>query len=193
MVGLATVAVRRCRLSPLTKGGPSRGPEVFKSDLRRPRGWAFARDGLSDPAKSPGRAAPFSGNRLSPGGKGLVVCDWGRRVGRVDGLAEPCTRPDWRRTVSAVPALGLKVHRRGESMSGARQIAISGDINGDGETDFVECFKHRPPGNGTISTIREDLQVDPSGISTMPKGRPAHGQTAVAPPTGRPYGWQGRA
>ena len=183
---LRTDAIKPEPLTPLTKGGPSRWPEVFKTPLIRGRGdGPFAVDILAHPEKTPWSSRMrFSGLDFLPDGKGLIACDWDGDVWRVDGPDDPAGILAWRRIASGLfQPLGLKVVD-GTIYVGCRdQIAILRDLNGDGETDFVEAFNTDHQVTDHFHEFAMDLQVDPLGNFYYAKGA-RHGATATVPQHG---------
>ncbi len=177
-------ATRPESLTPLTKGGPSRWPEVFRAPILRGRDdGPFAVDVLSHPARTPwsSRMRP-GGFDFLPGGHSLVVCDWDGDVWRVDGLAGDVLT--WHRIASGLfQPLGLKVVDGAIYVGCRDQIAVLRDLNGDGEADFVEAFNTDHQVTDHFHEFAMDLQVDPAGNFYYTKGA-RHGQTATVPQHG---------
>lgn len=183
---LRTDAIKPEPLTPLTKGGPPRWPDTFKTPLIRGRDdGPFAVDVLSHPSKTPWSSRMrFSGLDFLPDGRSLVVCDWDGDVWRVDGLDDPSGMLSWRRICSGLfQPLGLKVVD-GSIYVGCRdQIAVLRDLNGDGETDFVEAFNSDHQVTDHFHEFAMDLQVDEAGNFYYAKAA-RHGKTATVPQHG---------
>ena len=183
---LRPAGVRPEPLTPLTKGGPSRWPDVLRTSLIRGRDdGPFAVDILAHPAKTPWSSRMrFSGLDFLPDGRSLVACDWDGDVWRVDGLDDPSGVLTWKRIASGLfQPLGLKIVD-GTIYVGCRdQIAILRDLNGDGETDFVEAFNSDHQVTDHFHEFAMDLQTDAAGNFYYAKGA-RHGQTATVPQHG---------
>jgi putative heme-binding domain-containing protein len=173
-------------LDPLTRGGPSRWPQVLKTSLIKGRDdGPFAVDILTHPASNPwsGRMR-LSGLDFLPGGKSLAVCDWDGDVWRVDGIDDPAGALTWRRIASGLfQPLGLKVVNGAIYVACRDQIAILRDFNGDGETDFVECFNSDHEVTEHFHEFAMDLQTDSAGNFYYAKGA-RHALKALVPQHG---------
>ncbi|HEX8203581.1 MAG TPA: DUF6797 domain-containing protein, partial [Isosphaeraceae bacterium] len=130
-------------LAALTRGGPRRWKEELTTTLERGRDdGPFAADTLAVPAANPWAAQPrLTGLDFLPGAGELAACTWDGDVWRVSGLDRADGVLTWRRIASGLfQPLGLKVVD-GSIYVGCRdQIAVLRDLDGDGETDFYECF-----------------------------------------------------
>src|SRR5262249_25239668 len=130
-------------LSALLKGDKPRWGQTLTTKLERGRdGGPFAVDTLVAPDKNPWAAQlRFTGLDFLPGGAELVACTWDGDVWRVSGLNRADGVLTWRRIASGLfQPLGLKVVDGAVYVSCRDQIVILRDRNGDGETDFYECF-----------------------------------------------------
>lgn len=131
----------------LTRGGPPRWPEVLESAQGEPlTGEGFAVDTIGFPADI---SNPWQ-TQWRPGGldffadgKRLAVCTWMGDVWTVDGLDQAAGPFRWRRIASGLnQPLGLKIAGDVIHVACRDQIVRLRDLNGDGETDFYECFNN---------------------------------------------------
>ncbi len=170
----------------LTGGGPGRWPQVLTTQTVTGRNdGPFAVDVLTHPVSNPWRSRMrLSGFDFLPDGRTAFVCDWDGDVWRVDGLGDPSGVLSWRRIASGLfQPLGLKVVD-GQVYVGCRdQIALLRDRNGDGETDFVECFNSDHQVTEHFHEFAMDLQTDPEGNFYYAKAA-RHGKTALVPQHG---------
>jgi putative heme-binding domain-containing protein len=150
-------------LDALLKGGPKRWPAVLKTTLRRGSAeGAFAVDELVLPENNPWRCQmrltgfDFLGQRAA-------VCSWDGDVWLVGGLdgAGPLT---WQRVASGLfQPLGLKVVAGRIYVACRDQIVILRDLDGDGETDFYECFNSDHQVTEHFHEFAMGLQTDAAG------------------------------
>lgn len=170
-------------LTSLTKGGRPRWDQPLTTKLERGKdGGPFAADTLAVPEKNPWSAQlRLTGLDFLPGGRELMVCAWDGDVWRVSGLDRADGALTWRRVASGLfQPLGLKVVD-GTVYVGCRdQIAILRDINGDGETDFYECFNSDHQVTESFHEFAMGLQTDADGSFLYTKAA-RHGKTAVIP------------
>ena len=173
-------------IEPLTHGGPRRWPEVLKTRavIGRDDG-PFAADVLTVPDNNPWlcQMRP-SGFDFLPDGRRAAVCTWDGDVWMVVGVDEPSRGLAWQRIASGLfQPLGLKVVG-GRIYVGCRdQIVCLRDLNGDGETDFYECFNSDHQVTDHFHEFAMDLQVDAEGNFYYTKAA-RHGLTAVVPQHG---------
>ena len=173
-------------LEPLTHGGPRRWPDVLKTQavIGRDDG-PFAADVLTVPDNNPWlcQMRP-SGFDFLPDGRRAAVCTWDGDVWLVDGVDEPSRGLAWQRIASGLfQPLGLKVVD-GRIYVGCRdQIVCLRDLNGDGETDFYECFNSDHQVTDHFHEFAMDLQIDADGNFYYSKAA-RHGLTAVVPQHG---------
>ena len=175
------------RLSSLIQaGGPAQWPEVLETlAVEGSKGGPFDVDILAHPVVTPWHSQMrFTGLDFLPDGKGLVVCDWDGDVWRVSGIDRADGRLSWKRIASGLfQPLGLKVVE-GVIYVGCRdQIVILRDTNGDGETDFYECFNDDHQVTEHFHEFAMDLQVDGAGNFYYAKGA-RHALKAVVPQHG---------
>jgi putative heme-binding domain-containing protein len=179
----ATTSAQATAIEPLTHGGPRRWPEVLKTRavIGRDDG-PFAADVLTVPDSNPWlcQMRP-SGLDFLPDGRRAAVCTWDGDVWLVDGIDEPSRGLAWRRIASGLfQPLGLKVVE-GRIYVGCRdQIVCLRDLNGDGETDFYECFNSDHQVTDHFHEFAMGLQVDAEGNFYYARAA-RHGLKAVVP------------
>jgi putative heme-binding domain-containing protein len=170
-------------LEPLTHGGPRRWPDVLKTNavIGRDDG-PFAADVLTVPDNNPWlcQMRP-SGFDFLPDGRRAAVCTWDGDVWLVDCVDEPARGLSWQRIASGLfQPLGLKVVG-GRIYVGCRdQIVCLRDLNGDGETDFYECFNSDHQVTDHFHEFAMGLQVDAEGNFYYARAA-RHGLKAVVP------------
>ncbi|HEX4146853.1 MAG TPA: DUF6797 domain-containing protein [Pirellulales bacterium] len=173
-------------LTALTKGGPARWARTLTTKLEPgDDNGPFAIDTLPVPDKNPWAAQLRpTGLDFVPGGKELVVCTWDGDVWRVSGLDRANRALAWRRIASGLfQPLGLKIVD-GVIYVGCRdQIAVLRDRNGDGETDFYECFNTDHQVTEHFHEFAMGLQTDAAGNFLYAKAA-RHGRPAIVPQHG---------
>ncbi|MBN9520290.1 c-type cytochrome, partial [bacterium] len=170
-------------LKPLTAGGPRRWPEVLKTTVAAGTGdGPFVADTFGLPERNPWNAQlRLTGFDFLPDGKRMAVCTWDGDVWLVGGLDDPAGNLTWQRIASGLfQPLGLKV-RDGQIFICCRdQIVRLHDLNGDGETDFYECFNGDHQVTEHFHEFAMGLQTDAAGNFYYAKsGR--HALQAVVP------------
>lgn len=152
-------------LAPLTHGGPPRwAREVVTTVVPGETKGAFAVDTLTLPDANPWHAwLRTSGFDFYPDGKSAAVCTWNGDVWRVDGI-DGAGELRWHRLASGLfQPLGVKF-RNGELFICCRdQIARLRDLNGDGETDFIESFNNDHQVTEHFHEFAMGLQTDAAG------------------------------
>ena len=173
-------------LAELTRGGPSRWPEVLKTVIEPGRDdGPFAVDTFRLPENNPWLCQlRLTGFDFLDGGRRAAVCTWDGDVWLVSGLDAPSGELSWKRIASGLfQPLGLKV-RDGKIFVGCRdQIVILRDKNGDGETDFYENFNSDHQVTEHFHEFAMDLQIDADGNFYYAKAA-RHGKTALVPQHG---------
>jgi putative heme-binding domain-containing protein len=153
-------------LKPLTEGGPRRWPEVLKTTVAAGKDdGPFAADTFGLPEQNPWNAQMrLTGFDFLPDGKRMAVCTWDGDVWLVSGLDDPAGNLTWQRIASGLfQPLGLKV-RDGQIFVCCRdQIVRLHDRNGDGETDFYECFNADHQVTEHFHEFAMGLQTDAAG------------------------------
>ncbi|MGE3818480.1 MAG: DUF6797 domain-containing protein, partial [Isosphaeraceae bacterium] len=173
-------------LDPLTRGGPRRWSHTVTT---RPApgdaGGPFISDTLTPPDDNPWRAqVRLSGLDFLDGGRSAAVCTWDGDVWIVDGLLAEKAPLTWRRIASGLfQPLGLKVVGGAIHVTCRDQIAILRDLNGDGETDFYECFNTDHQVTEHFHEFAMDLQTDAEGNFYYTKAA-RHAKTALVPQHG---------
>ena len=190
-------------LAPLTRGGAPRweqevvtkveqggGAPSPRADIGTEHGagaprllvnGAFAVDTLTLPDANPWNAwMRTSGFDFYPDGKSAAVCTWNGDVWRVDGV-DGAAELRWHRIASGLfQPLGAKF-RNGELFICCRdQIARLRDLNGDGETDFIESFNNDHQVTEHFHEFAMGLQTDAAGNFYYAKSA-RHALTAVVP------------
>jgi putative heme-binding domain-containing protein len=139
-------------LKPLTEGGPRRWPDLLKTTVTI---------GKDDRAFAVVRLTGFD---FLPDGRRMAVCSWDGDVWLVSGLGKPEEGLTWQRIASGLfQPLGLKI-RDGQIFVCCRdQIVRLNDRNGDGETDFYECFNNDHQVTEHFHEFAMGLQTDADG------------------------------
>ena len=154
-------------LAPLTHGGPRRWTqEVTTSSEPGADGGPFLTDNFPLPVENPWQSWMRPGGfDFTPDGKGAVVAFWNGDVWQVDGLMAPAPAPlRWRRIASGLfQPLGVKFRGDALFIACRDQIARLHDLNGDGETDFIECFNNDHQVTEHFHEFAMGLQTDPAG------------------------------
>lgn len=192
VAGFASLRDQITDLTRLTNGGPRRWPEVLTSviedgDDQGP----FAVDRFVLPSSNPWLAQlRLSGIDFYPDGDTAAVCSWDGDVWLIRGLLAPAVddrrqRPvTWQRIASGLfQPLGLKIVE-GRIYVGCRdQIVILRDLNGDGETDFYECFNSDHQVTEHFHEFAMGLQIDEAGNFYYAKSA-RHALPAIVPQHG---------
>ena len=145
----------------LTKGGPSRWPQVIETKGTLGTGRPYAIDTIAPPFANPWKAPLYFGDQdFLPDGSALL-CTMQGDVWRVDGLDATLGRVRWRRVASGLhQALGLVVTGDQVDVLGRDQITRLHDLDGDGEADYHECLSNAyatsTAGHDFIGGLRRD-------------------------------------
>ena len=160
-------------LAGLCKGGPAQWPQTVETQGVRGTTAPFAVDTITLPFTNPWKSLFFVGDHdFLPNGDG-VICTIMGEVWTVSGLtdaparlstlnSQPSTFPlHWRRIATGLnQPLGLRVVDGVIHVLGRDQITRLHDLNGDGETDFYECFSNAyatsPGGHDYIAGLQRD-------------------------------------
>ena len=173
-------------LRPFTRGGPGRWPEVLKTQAVKGTGdGPFQVDVLTHPASNPWSSRMrLSGFDFFADGRRAAVCDWDGDVWLVGGLDDPSGTLTWRRIGSGLfQPLGLKIVDEQIYVGCRDQIVILRDLNGDGETDYYECFNDDHQVTEHFHEFAMGLQTDAQGDFYYAKAA-RHGKTALVPQHG---------
>jgi sugar lactone lactonase YvrE/mono/diheme cytochrome c family protein len=154
-------------LAPLTQGGPRQWTqEVTTTSEAGGAGGAFIADTFPLPVENPWQSWMRPGGfDFTPDGKAAIVAMWNGDVWRVDGLMLPAPAPlRWRRVATGLfQPLGVKFRGDGLFITCRDQLARLHDINGDGETDFIECFNDDHQVTEHFHEFAMGLQTDAAG------------------------------
>jgi len=175
-------------LTKLTRGGPARWPQ--KLTTRAVHGGAdgpFAVDVLTHPEQNPWLAQMrFTGLDFLQDGDSLVACSWDGDVWRVSGLSHLDDATDsreltWQRIASGLfQPLGIKVVNGQVFVTCRDQLVKLHDLNGDGETDFYECFNSDHQVTEPFHEFAMGLQTDTQGNFYYAKSA-RHALPAIVP------------
>lgn len=154
-------------LTPLTKGGPAQWPQtVATTSVAGKEDAPFIADDFPLPIENPFQSWMRPGGfDFTPDGKAAIVAMWNGDVWRVDGVMDKApAKLTWRRIASGLfQPLGVKF-RDGELFVLCRdQLAKLVDLNGDGETDFIECFNDDAQVTEHFHEFAMGLQTDAAG------------------------------
>jgi len=154
-------------LAPLAQGGPAQWPQtVSTTSVAGAADGAFIADDFPLPHDNPFQSWLRPGGfDFTPDGRAAIVAMWNGDVWRVEGVTDkaPATLT-WRRIASGLfQPLGVKF-RDGELFVLCRdQLAKLVDLNGDGETDFIECFNSDHQVTEHFHEFAMGLQTDGEG------------------------------
>lgn len=168
-------------LSKLTRGGPSRWPQVLETKVETTfdRG-PFATDVLSAPEANPWLAQTrFTGLDFFNDGR-LAVCSWDGDVWVVS-HTDGGSRLRWQRIASGMfQPLGIKVIDEKIRVLCRDQLAVLHDFNGDGETDYYECLNNDHQVTEHFHEFAMGLQTDAEGNFYYAKSA-RHALPAIVP------------
>jgi len=173
-------------LEPFTQGGPGRWAEVLKTQIVAGNSAEpFAIDVLSHPVNNPWncqmRMTAFD---FFEDGLRAAVCTWDGDVWLVGGIDAPNHELTWQRIASGLfQPLGLKVVDGKVYVSCRDQIVILHDLNGDGETDYYECFNNDHQVTEHFHEFAMGLQTDAEGSFYYTKAA-RHALPAIVPQHG---------
>jgi glucose/arabinose dehydrogenase/mono/diheme cytochrome c family protein len=154
-------------LAPLTLGGPRQWTqEVTTTSVAGKDDGLFAADDFPLPIENPWQSWMRPGGfDFTPDGQAAIVATWNGDVWRVEGImsAAPAALT-WRRIASGLfQPLGVKF-RGGDLFITCRdQLARLRDLDGDGETDFIECFNDDAQVTEHFHEFAMGLQTDDAG------------------------------
>jgi len=170
-------------LTALTHGGPPRWIDKLKTEgvVAKDEG-PFATDVLTHPATNPWFCRMrLTGFDFMPDGNRAAVCSWGGNVWMVTGIERPEEGLTWQRIASGMfQPLGVKCVDGKIYISCRDQIAILHDLNGDGETDYYECFNNDHQVTEHFHEFVMGLQADAEGNFYYAKSA-RHARTALVP------------
>ena len=175
-------------LEPLLHGGPPRWPQKLttRATIGESSG-PLAVDVLTHPVENPWSA------QVRPTGLDFLdadraaVCTWDGDVWLVSGLSRLGNDPDaapeltWQRIASGLfQPLGLKIVKGRIFVTCRDQLVTLHDLNGDGETDFYECFNNDHQVTEHFHEFAMGLQTDDQGAFYYAKSA-RHARTALVP------------
>jgi mono/diheme cytochrome c family protein len=186
--GFAPISPAPEDLLELTRGGPPQWPHplpaktgpVIPGDGFEAMPLDFP-DDATNPWKTQWRPA---GLDFLADGKRLALCNWMGDVWIVSGIDDPGGDLAWRRIASGLhQPLGLKIVDDVIHITCRDQIVRLRDLNGDGETDFYECFNSDHQVTEHFHEFAMGLQTDrdgnfyyaKSGRHALPALVPQHG------------------
>lgn len=168
-------------------GGGARWPEMITTvPIMGTDSGPFAIDTLSTPAANPWLARiRLTGQDFLSDGDRVAVCSWDGDVWMVSGLktlnatAQPQLR--WQRIASGLfQPLGVKVVADDIYVTCRDQLVVLRDRDGDGETDFYECFNNDHQVTEHFHEFAMGLQRDDDGNFYYAKSA-RHAKTALVP------------
>jgi|GEM_PF-514052 len=153
-------------LKGLTLGGPRRWMQTLSTSVSIGKDdGPFAVDTFELPEKNPWNAQlRLTGFDFFPDGKRMAVCSWDGDVWVVTGIDNPSHGLTWQRIASGLfQPLGLKFRDGAIFVCCRDQIVKLHDLNGDGETDFYECFNNDHQVTEHFHEFAMGLQTDTEG------------------------------
>ena len=154
-------------LAPLTLGGPPRpAQEVTTTSEAGNDEGAFAADNFPLPVENPWQSWMRPGGfDFTPDGRAAIVAMWNGDVWRVDGVMDAApAKLTWRRIAAGLfQPLGVKFRGDELFITCRDQLARLRDLNGDGETDFIECFNDDAQVTEHFHEFAMGLQTDAAG------------------------------
>lgn len=165
-----------------TNGAQPRWPERLATQPQRgPEGGPFAVDVLTPPDNNPWLAqVRLTGVDFFSDGDRAAVCAWDGDVWLVSGLSGPDSL-HWQRIATGLfQPLGIKVVDGQIYVTCRDQLVVLRDRNGDGETDFYECFNNDHQVTEHFHEFAMGLQVDAAGNFYYAKSA-RHALPAVVP------------
>ena len=153
-------------LTPLTVGGPRQWTQELTTTSEAGSDGAFIADNFPLPVENPWQSWMRPGGfDFTPDGKAAIVAMWNGDVWRVDGLLAPAPAAlKWRRIATGLfQSLGVKFRGDDLFITCRDQLARLRDLNGDGETDFIECFNDDAQVTEHFHEFAMGLQTDAAG------------------------------
>ncbi len=150
-------------MASFTKGGPASWPQVFETKGELGSEGPYATDTIGLPSENPWKALLyFGGHAFLPDGTAILGTIQGD-IWRVEGLDESLEHVRWRRIATGLhQVLGIWADDEGIFVLGRDQITRLRDLNGDGETDYYECFSNVYPtstaGHSFLTGLVRDAQ-----------------------------------
>jgi hypothetical protein len=178
-------------LAALTHGGPPRWNQTIETagvlNTSGTKSDAYVVDTLTLPEDNPWKSwiRPGGFDFFTSDPTKAAMCVWGGDVWVVSGIDAELKHLKWRRIATGLyQPLGLKIVDDAIYVVGRDQITILRDLNGDGETDFYECFNNDVQVTPSFHEFAFDLWTDPAGYFYTAKAGPVknggHGFDEVA-------------
>lgn len=169
-------------------GGGARWPDVVTTvPVMGTENGPFAIDVLSTPVANPWLARiRLTGQDFLSDGDRVAVCSWDGDVWMVSGLktlndAAQQPRLKWQRIAAGLfQPLGVKIVADDIYVTCRDQLVILRDRDGDGETDFYECFNNDHQVTEHFHEFAMGLQRDETGNFYYAKSA-RHAKTALVP------------
>ena len=149
----------------MLQGGATQWPQVIETDISLGEGNGFAIDTIALPLKNPWNTLLYAGDHaFMQDGTAILVTMQGD-VWRVSGVSyDPkatLRKATWKRIASGLhQPLGVVVRNEKIYVLGRNQITRLHDLNGDGETDWYECYSNQfttsPGGHDYICGLQQD-------------------------------------
>ncbi len=165
-----------------TKGGPALWQAKLKSVSEVGQGNdAFEKDVIKRPVDNPWFARMrLTGFDFLPGDR-MAVSAWDGSVWMVEGINDLEKGQTWQRIASGLfQPLGVKYVNGRIYVSCRDQIVILNDLNGDGETDYYECFNNDHQVTDHFHEFAMGLQTDEQNNFYYAKSA-RHALTALVP------------
>jgi len=148
-------------LAHLTRGGKPQWPNALTTAGTLGTERPYALDTITPPFKNPWNALFFFGGHDFLADGSALLCTMQGDVWHVDDLDTTLKEIQWRRIAAGLHhALGVVVAEEKIYVLGRDQITRLVDLNGDGETDFYECFSNAyvtsPAGHDYICGLERD-------------------------------------
>ncbi len=170
-------------LRPLLAGGPKRWPEILTTEGKTGEDdGPFAVDEITLPLENPWNSwMRLGGFDFFPDGKRAAVATWLGDVFIVDGIGGNFSQHKWQRIATGLfQPLGVRVVDGAIYVSCRDQIARLHDLNGDGETDYIESFNNDHQVTEHFHEFAMGLQTDEEGNFYYAKSA-RHAKAAVVP------------
>ncbi|MEQ1829153.1 MAG: DUF6797 domain-containing protein, partial [Pirellula sp.] len=149
----------------LLTGGQKQWPQSMETEVQLGTGKGLVIDTIRLPIHNPWRTLLYCGDHAFLKDGSAIIATVQGDVWRVKSFAwneaKNNTKAQWTRIASGLyQALGVVVHDEQIYVLGRNQITRLKDLNGDGETDYYECysnaFKTSPGGHDYICGLQRD-------------------------------------
>ena len=154
-------------LKPLITGGASQWPQtVTTTSVAGKEDAPFTADDFTLPLENPFQSWLRPGGfDFTPDSEAAIVAMWNGDVWRVEGVMDKApAKLTWRRIASGLfQPLGVKFRGNELFITCRDQLARLVDLNGDGETDFIECFNDDAQVTEHFHEFAMGLQTDDAG------------------------------